>query len=150
MGRYTGQNGVNETKLRTRTFKAEYKTEKYIDCTLSKLHRSAYAKFRCGVAPMRIETGRYEMLQLSNRRCFDCSNVIESEEHVILKCPLYEDLREKLFRAIRSYVFDFNYLSDDLKLPIILGYENIDVKRPSAKTCNYILKATDIIISMKM
>ena len=63
----------------------------------------------------------------------------ESEENVILKCPLYEDLREKLFRAIRSYVFDFNYLSDDLKLPIILGYENTDVIRSSAKTCNYIL-----------
>ena len=27
-----------------------------------KLQRSALAKFRCGVAPLRIETGRYERL----------------------------------------------------------------------------------------
>ena len=138
---------MNGNKLRTyRTFKAEYTTETYIDCTLPKLHRSAYAKLRCGVTPLRIETGCYERFQFSDRHSLHCSNVIESEEHVILKCPLYEHLREKLFRAIRSHVTDFDYLSDDLKLPIILGYENINVMRSSAKTCNDILIRTRALL----
>ena len=51
----------------------------------------AYAKFRCGVAPLRIETGRYERLQLYERCCFHCANKIESENHALLECPLYDD-----------------------------------------------------------
>ena len=138
--RNTGRNGMNGNKLRTyRTFKTEYKTEGYINLALPRLHRSSYAKFRCGVAPLRIETGRYERLHLDDRHCFHCRNVIESEEHVILNCPLYEDFREKLFHTIRSNVTDFDGMSDNMKLSTILGNENINVTRSSAKTCHDIL-----------
>ena len=55
---WTGQGG---NKLRTyRTFKQEHGTEPYISSILPSRHRSSYAKFRCGVAPIRLETGRYE------------------------------------------------------------------------------------------
>ena len=47
-------------KLRTyRTFKNEFITEPYLSIIVHKEYRSAYAKFRCGVAPLKIETGRY-------------------------------------------------------------------------------------------
>ena len=47
-------------KLRTyRTFKHDYITEPYVCIITQNKYRSAYAKFRCGVAPIRIETGRY-------------------------------------------------------------------------------------------
>jgi hypothetical protein len=39
-------------------------------------NRSAFAKFRCGVAPIRLETGRYENIRLEERCCFNCSNLI--------------------------------------------------------------------------
>ena len=42
-------------------------------------HRSAFAKFRCGVAPIRIETGRYEGLDFNSRTCPLCRNAIEDE-----------------------------------------------------------------------
>ena len=46
-------------KLRTyRTFKNEFVTEPYLGIIVHKKYRSAYAKFRCGVAPLKIETGR--------------------------------------------------------------------------------------------
>ena len=127
-------------KLRTyRTFKTEYRTEGYINLKLPRLHRSAYAKFRCGVAPLWIETVRYERLHLDYRHCFHCTRVIESEEHVILNCPLYEDFIEKLFYAVWSHVTDFDSMSDSMKLSTILGNENATVIRSSAKTCHDIL-----------
>ena len=48
------------------------------------------------LSPIRIETGRYERLALENRRCFNCVNHIENEEHVLLHCPLYEDLEQHI------------------------------------------------------
>jgi hypothetical protein len=45
--------------------------------------RSAFAKFRCGVAPLRIETGRYENKNVNERVCFICHDQIEDEKHVI-------------------------------------------------------------------
>ena len=48
------------SKLRTyRKFKKEYATEQYVSVVNQKKYRSAYAKFRCSVAPIKIETGRY-------------------------------------------------------------------------------------------
>lgn len=66
-----GKSGNCGSKLRTyRLFKNDYATELYCSKTLSRKHRSAFAKFRCGVAPLRIETGRYENLSVENRTCF--------------------------------------------------------------------------------
>ena len=115
---------------------------------LPRLHRSAYAKFRCGVAPLRIETGRYEGLRLDERHCFQCTNVVESEEHAPLHCPLYSDIREKLFQAIRSHEVDFDSMSDNMKLSMIPENEKVHVIRSSAKTCHDILvRRTNLIIS---
>ena len=56
-----GVSGKGQNKLRTyRLMKREYKTENYCLSRLPLRQRSAFAKFRCGVAPTRIETGRYE------------------------------------------------------------------------------------------
>ena len=64
---------------------------------MSRTRRSALAKFRCGVAPLRLETGRYERIPYDERNCFNCINVVENEEHVLLECPLYNDIRKELF-----------------------------------------------------
>lgn len=92
--RHTGRNGNDRKKLRTyRTFKHEYKSERYISNVVLRMRRSACVKLRCGVAPLRLETGRYERLQLDERFCFHWANKVESEKHVLLECPLYDDLR---------------------------------------------------------
>ena len=41
------------------------------------------------VASLRIETGRYEMMPYDMRSFF---TKVESEEHVLLECPLYKDI----------------------------------------------------------
>ena len=76
--------GFGRNKLRTyRLFKTEFKTESYLYCPMTRAHRRSYARFRCGVAPLRLETGRYEGLAESERVCFNCEGAIENEEHVL-------------------------------------------------------------------
>ena len=55
--------------------------------------RSALAKFRCGTAPIKIETGRYESIAAGARTCGFVCMAIENEEHVLIDCPIYDDLR---------------------------------------------------------
>ena len=99
-----------------------------------------YSKFRCGVAPLRLETGRYENLQIDERLCLFCSDQsIENETHVLLKCPLYSDLRQNMFSDIlRSYA-NFSTLDEQAKFKVILYSEHSDVIRICAKTCFDIL-----------
>ena len=67
---------------------------------IPEVHRSALCKFRRGVAPLRIETGRYEGLPLDGRFCPFCNannnSVIENESHVLLDCNFYWDIRNTL------------------------------------------------------
>ena len=59
VNRDTARNGNGGNKLRQyRTLKTEYKTETYVTCLMPRAYRSALPKFLCGVAHIRIETGR--------------------------------------------------------------------------------------------
>ena len=110
-----------QSKLRSyRLFKSEYQSEKYLTVNLPVHHRSALAKFRCGVAPIRIETGRYERIALENRLCIHC-NAIESETHVICECPLYHDLRNTLFGQAKLIIQNFDYLNVEEKMCAVLS-----------------------------
>jgi len=63
------------------TYKHTFCVEKYCLLVLVPKHRSALCKFRCGVAPIRIETGRYENLKVAMpvqyelRRLFHLMNI---------------------------------------------------------------------------
>jgi hypothetical protein len=71
-------NGSN--KLRQyKHFNSEFVVEKYEKYVMSFQHCSVIAKFRCGVAPIRIETVRYEGLDIESRTCFNCCNQVEDE-----------------------------------------------------------------------
>ena len=61
-------------KLRTyRQMKKDFQVEPYCLEILSRKHRGALAKFRSGTAPIKVETGRYQSLDLSERVCFHCA-----------------------------------------------------------------------------
>jgi hypothetical protein len=55
------------------------------------------AMFRCGILPLRIETGRYNGEPVGDRICtmFNLDE-IESEKHVLLFCPSYKEQRKIL------------------------------------------------------
>ncbi len=137
--------GKGRNKLRTyRTFKENFTTEHYLHTVSNKRHRSALAKFRCGVAPLHVETGRYQNTPLEDRTCFNCHTHVENEEHVLLKCPLYDDFRQDLFTQCLAVDGDFMFLSDNGKLCFILS--NVHISRFSAKICHFILKRRQSIL----
>ena len=110
--------GNGRNKLRTyKQFKKDFMTEEYVKRVMPRSHRSALAKFRCGTAPIRIETGRYERNRPSaeNRTCYICNDGIEDEKHVLLKCSLYEDLRNELVMNVMENNTNYNLLSEDEK-----------------------------------
>ena len=97
-------------KLRTyKLFKQSYETEHYCNLILPRNHRSAFSRFRCGVAPIRLEKGRYERLPEAESVCPFCNSEIENEIHVMLNCPLYDDIRYNLFEKAKLLNVYFVY-----------------------------------------
>ena len=140
INRQTGRSGVGRNKLRTYTlFKSSFETEKYCTVLIPIFHRAAFCKFRCGVAPIRIETGRYENIDVSQRLCIFC-NVVEDETHVILDCSAYDLdlLRNNLFSKAISVLLSFMDL-DSIEIIKFL-FTNLDMTRTCAKTCFKILQ----------
>ncbi len=71
LNRESAKRGTGGNQLRTyRLFKNEFQTEKYV-LKLYIMHeqRSSLAKFRCGVAPLCLETGQHEGLPEEERIC---------------------------------------------------------------------------------
>jgi len=132
--------GASRNKLRTyRSFKKDFFTEPYLRTVLNKKHRSALAKFRCGVAPLHIETGRYVGRSLNDRVCFNCPTEIASEEHVILFCDIYSDLQLELYTYASGIKPDFMAFLPQDKLQFLLN--DASIVKKTAKTLNDILES---------
>ena len=137
---YEARNGTGRNKLRTyRRFKNEYKREKYVDVILPRHNRSALCKVPIwSVAPLRLETGRYERIEERDRICFSFDSQIETE-HVLTECPLYLDLRETLYEKISQFKPNFLEIPSSEKVNFIPGCDMTPVIRASAKICHDIL-----------
>ena len=82
--------------------KPSFGREKYLDLQDIKL-RQILSKIRLSAHKLAIETGRYTVppTPRSSRFCLVCKGLnshscVESEEHFIFDCSLYDDLRRKL------------------------------------------------------
>jgi len=58
--------------------------------------RREITRFRGGTNSLRIEMGKREGLKRSERMREVCGEDVEYEQHVMLDCVLYDDLRRKL------------------------------------------------------
>lgn len=107
-------------KLRTYiTFKTDYETENYVKSYMSKQERSFLAQLRCGVLPLRVETGRYNGLRPEQRTCQICdSGEVENECHFILDCDKYTTERQILYSKIDDQ--SFQTLNSPEKLKFLL------------------------------
>ena len=45
--------------------------------------------------------------------CFNCVNDVEDEFHVLMRCVLYDDLRDDLFVRANAVNVSFNDLNDN-------------------------------------
>ena len=138
LSRERARRGNGQNKLCTyRTYKSSFETETYVKVLMPFAWRSSIAKFRTGVAPLRLETGRYEGLAVNQRTCFNCNENVESEQYVLLKCPLYEDLQQTIFNQTFNINTGFYSLSDEEKL--IFLFTSKDMIKTVAKTCKDVL-----------
>ena len=68
-----GPSGRGRNKLQIyKLMNTRFAAENYCNLILPPRHRAAFSKCRCGVAPLRIETGRYEGLAEDLRLCTFC------------------------------------------------------------------------------
>ena len=109
-----------------------------------KKHVSAFDKFRAGVAPLRIDTGRYEGLEKLQRVCPFCKNAAEDEFRVIFDSNLYEELRHELFRSALARNIFFENMTNEDKFTYL--FTSPEMVRLSAKTCFLILQRRKIFL----
>ena len=84
------------SKLRIyRLFKINLATEPYLTIQMKPVFRLALFKFRVSAHSLMVEKGRHLGLQLNERKCPICLDVVEDEFHFLFVCPLYDDLRNQ-------------------------------------------------------
>ena len=96
------------------------------------------SRFRCGVAPINLEIGRFFNIPAKERFCNFCPDHVEDQSHVILICPLYNKIREEVFNHASYINDDFMQMSGTEKLVFLFSDSKITPRR--AKTCNTIFK----------
>ena len=142
---HNSRSGNGGNKLRTyKLFKTTFQMEQYCKTIMPTSQRSAFAKFRCGVAPLRLETGRYEGLTVNERVCPFCRTQVETEIHVITQCKTYENIRDSLFKKACVIYPDFNILTDEEKMVFL--FSNQSMIRECAKTCWLILQRRSALL----
>ena len=136
---------IGGNKLRTyKLFKRTFETEQYCKLIMSPLRRSVLANFRCGVAPLHLETGLYEGLLVNDRICPVGQVHVEDETHVLLNCDKYHSIREILFEEAVTVYPDFNNLSDEEHM--IFLFSNLQIIRACDNACCLILQCRSVLL----
>ena len=98
-------------KLRTYVgFKTDYILEPYLCKIKDRNVRAILAKFRCGVLPLHIESGRWNNTPLENRICCLCKEGIEDEVHFAFVCSKLSNKRESFINEMRTLNNNFGNL----------------------------------------
>lgn len=118
---WNDKGNFNGNKLRTyRLYKDRIGVEDYV-MSLQKHNGQMLAKFRSGSLQIAVERGRYNDTPLHERLCNFChSGSIEDEQHILLHCELYNDLRYDLCQHMQNICNDFDTLPTLVKFCKIL------------------------------
>ena len=69
----------------------------YLDQVADRPRLVRLAQLRTGSHWLRVETGRWQQLERAQRTCPHCgSAAVEDEEHMVLHCPQYSDIRSSV------------------------------------------------------
>lgn len=128
----------NVSKLRTYTsFKTEFETEKYVSLSMKRNERSLLARLRCGILPLRVETGRYIGERVEDRLCRFCTDqCIENEPHFVVKCSFYRHIRSEYFGELFN-TNDFNSKTDSEKLVYLINDKSRTLAKYIVKSYSY-------------
>ena len=129
-----GNTPGTRNKLRTyRNIKNTFTAEPHLQLLISYQDRRALARFRCGVAPLAIETGRYTRQPVSERLCQMCdSGAVEDKLNFLLYCPFHTINRQILFNCAISTIPSFQTMPDMDKFQLLLCHK--DILKSTART----------------
>ncbi len=120
-------NSDKQPKLRTyKKFETEFKMESYLNLQNVKL-RTAIARFRLSAHNLRIETGRHTKpyTPVEKRLCLKCnSNNIQDEEHHLMLCEAFSEVRMPLLSVAAQHITSFNDMSQQDKFISIMNSQS--------------------------
>jgi len=113
------------SKLRTYvTFKKQLRLEKYLLTPGDSLGRTLHTSLRTGTNDLEIDRGRRFLIHRDLRICRFCNlNLVETERHFVLSCPLHQMDRDQLYRSIANVSqnkWDFSKRSEDETFILLL------------------------------
>ncbi len=80
--------------------KTEFKPKSYVVNFTPKQIISTFAKIRCRILPLGIETGRFVNCKEEDRICELCNIKVENEQHFICTCPPYKKERNNMYKHV--------------------------------------------------
>ena len=129
-------------KLRTYCkFKDTFCAESYLTMNINRKCRSYCAQIKCGILPLRIETGRYgsNYIPEEERVCNICEfGDIENEYHFIFDRSAFIEIREQLFINMSIKFPNFQNCDRNEKMKLFMHKDGIKY------FCDYLLKAYDL------
>ena len=102
-----------KSKLRTyRGFKRKLERENYL-LEGTAMQRKVMTMIRGGSNDLRIETGRWEKLEVEERVCIFCSKgVVEDERHFLCECEAWSEVRDGVIRRVREVAGEERSIED--------------------------------------
>ena len=82
--------------------------------------RSLFAKFRLSDHNLNIERGRYAKIPPEERNCPFCAHSVENEQHFLIQCNKYNDIRNEMFGKLSKVKPSFLNLNDTQKVTFLL------------------------------
>ena len=81
---------------------------------------------RISAHELAIEKGRYSNVPRSNRFCNACNaNLIEDEEHFLLHCTAYTEIRDKLLKELKPNIKNLHLMDNNAKLHLLLNNSSL-------------------------
>ena len=114
------------SKLRTYgKIKTKIGPEKYLTSMKNIEARTNICRMRLSNHELMIEKGRHQHLRRDQRFCPFCPNLVETEEHFILFCKTFSQIRDELYREVKDLFPNLEGYDTESQLKLLLGDENI-------------------------
>ena len=121
---------INNENSKLRTYglvKVSTGIEKYLIKITNLKHRRSLTQLRLSSHKLLIETGRHKKIPAKERFCPFCRTEVEDEIHFVIKCKMYDHLREPLFELCLIRKQNFDYYNDQEKFIFIMNTEYLQI-----------------------
>ena len=113
--------------------KQRFGFENYIRDVNIRTHRIILSTMRISNHRLAIETGRFSKTPRNERLCLFCKannnfSEIEDEQHVLLRCSRYTEIRKDLFDRVRKCCPTIDLLNDENKFMYLLNSSGSTIK----------------------